>query len=127
MNDGRKQEIESVAQQLHMEGEFVPAIMLTDLLAEVERLTAERDFHVAQADALAAEWQRENDKLNACRAERDALAGQLAQSHREWEAMNQENERLMAKRRTKGDLQHTPIVNPPATVLPPIGKRRQRV
>jgi hypothetical protein len=50
----------------------------TAALAEVERLTAERDFHTAQADALAAEWQRENDKLNACRAERDALAGQLA-------------------------------------------------
>jgi hypothetical protein len=48
------------------------------LLAEVERLTAERDFHVAQTDAIADEWQRENEKLNACRAERDALAGQLA-------------------------------------------------
>jgi hypothetical protein len=69
------------------------------LLSEVERLTAERarlmeagrdmqeqrdgwkeeaETARAQTDAIAAEWQAENDKLNACRKERDALAGQLA-------------------------------------------------
>jgi chromosome segregation ATPase len=55
------------------------------LCDEIDRLTAERDglrtdlaAARAQTDAIADEWQRENDKLNACRAERDALAGQLA-------------------------------------------------
>jgi hypothetical protein len=38
MNDERRREIESVAQQLQMAGEFVPAAMLRELLVEVEQL-----------------------------------------------------------------------------------------
>jgi outer membrane murein-binding lipoprotein Lpp len=56
------------------------------LLSDVERLTAERD-------AIADEWQAENDKLNACRAERDnlyeerrVLAGQLEKARLQIEA-----------------------------------------
>jgi hypothetical protein len=42
-----------------------PLVKVVPLCDEIERLTA-------QTDAIADEWQRENDKLNACRAERDA-------------------------------------------------------
>jgi uncharacterized coiled-coil DUF342 family protein len=55
------------------------------LLADVERLTAERDglrtdlaAARAQADAIADEWQRENDKLNRCRESRDEVVVKLA-------------------------------------------------
>jgi replication fork clamp-binding protein CrfC len=99
MNDGRKQEIESVAQQLHMHGEFVPAIMLRELLADVDRLTgdnaalsealdtalahlkeseADRDKAIAQHNALLAILAEGAKNLKAAEAERDALAGELA-------------------------------------------------
>lgn len=47
-----KQEIEAVAQRLHMQSEYVIAAMLRELLAEVDRLTAERDALAAQLQAV---------------------------------------------------------------------------
>jgi hypothetical protein len=74
MNDGRKQEIESVAQQLHMHGEFVPAIMLRELLADVDRLTGD---NAALSEALDTALAH----LKESEAERDALAGQWQEEH----------------------------------------------
>jgi propanediol dehydratase small subunit len=41
MNEGRAEEIEMVAAQLHRAGQYVPAVMLRELLVEVRRLTAQ--------------------------------------------------------------------------------------
>jgi hypothetical protein len=70
MNDTRKREIESVAQQLQMVGEFVPAAMLRELLDEVEQhdkdtpvevigklvRLIEDEWGVMEATMIVGEW-----------------------------------------------------------------------
>jgi len=78
MNAGRREEIEMVAQSLQMSGEFVPAPMLRELLAEVSKEQEFSGGYIGAGVKLVAERDNLRRELAAMTRERDELRKLIA-------------------------------------------------